>query len=155
MVGTRSLSSGAHSRDPVALPTLQLWSILPPDPRPGLAAAQRADAAFDAQRIRACHRDAARIGAAVIGIIDLARPFAGRYRLHPAEQRQADHRPLLQGRIGILVIDLGLAGGRIDRLLEAHDHAADTATAFADFHPRVAGLGLPDAGRLAGALRAS
>ena len=48
-----------------------------PDARPGLAAAERADAAFDAQRCPARHRDAARIGAAVIGVVDLAGPFAG------------------------------------------------------------------------------
>jgi hypothetical protein len=38
---------------------------------------------------------------------------------------------------------------------EADDHAADAAAAFADFHPRVAGLGQPDAGRISGALRAA
>ena len=49
----------------------------PPDARPVLAAAERADAAFDPQRIRARHRDVADIGAAVVGVVDLARPFAG------------------------------------------------------------------------------
>ena len=48
-----------------------------PDARPGLAAAERADAAFDPQRIRARHGDVARVGAAVVGVVDLARPFAG------------------------------------------------------------------------------
>jgi hypothetical protein len=72
----------------------------------------------------------------------------------PAEQRQADHRPLLQRRVGILVIDLGLAVAGIDRLLEADDHAADAAAAFADLDPCIAGLRQPDAGRLTGALRA-
>ena len=107
------------------------------------------------QRIRTRHRDAAGVAGAVIGVVDLARPFVRTGGLHAAEQRQADHRPLLQRRIGILVVDLGLAGGGIDRVLEADDHAADAAAAFADLHPRVAGLRQPDAGRLTGALRAS
>ncbi len=39
------------------------------------AAAERADAAFDPERIRRCDGDAARIVAAVVGIVDLAGPF--------------------------------------------------------------------------------
>ena len=59
----------------------------------------------------------------------------------------------LQGRIGILVVDLGFAGGGIDRLSQPDDDAANSAAAFADAHPGVAGLGQPDAGRLTAGLR--
>ena len=48
-----------------------------PGAGPGFAAAQHADAAFDPQRVRARHRDIAGIDVAVVGIVDLARPFAG------------------------------------------------------------------------------
>ncbi len=90
------------------------------------------------------------VSAAVVGVVDLARPFVGTGGLHAAEQRQADHRPLLQApgwdschRPGGLPV-----AGSISSL-EADDHAADAAAAFADLDPRIAGLRLPDAGRLA------
>src|SRR5436189_4150153 len=101
------------------------------DAGPGLAAAERAHAAFDPQRIRARHRDVARIGAAVVGIVDLARPFAGTGRVHAAEQWQPDDPAFGQRRIGVLVVDLRLAGSGIDRLLQPDDDAANSATAFA------------------------
>src|SRR3954447_22514840 len=123
-----------------------------PDAGPGLAAADHADAAFDPQRVRSGYRDVAGIDAAVIGVVDLARPFAGTARVHAAEQRQADYRAPGQCRIGVLVVDLRLAGGRIDRLLQSDDDAANAAAAFAHLDPGVTRLGQPDAGRIAGAL---
>src|SRR4051812_23631997 len=125
-----------------------------PRARPVLAAAERTHAALDPERIRARHRNVARIGRAVVGVVDLARPLAGTARMHAAEQGKADHRTLLQRRIGILVVDLRLAGGRIDRLAQTDDDAANAAAAFADPYPCIAGLGGPGPARIAGALGA-
>jgi len=73
--------------------------------------------------------------------------------LHAAEQRQADDRPLLERRIGILVVDLRLAGGGIDRFAQPHHDAADACAAFADPHPGISRLGQPGAADIAAGLR--
>src|SRR6478735_7253983 len=76
-------------------------------PAPGLTAAQPANAAFDAQRIGAGERDMAGVAFAVMGVVDLARPFVLTGRAHPAEQGQADHRAPGQRGIGVLVTIAG------------------------------------------------
>src|SRR4051794_38479828 len=81
------------------------------DARPAFAAAECADAAFYPERICSHDRDVACIARAVVGVVDLARPFSGTGWLHAAEQRQADHGTLFKRRIGVLVIDRGFAGG--------------------------------------------
>ncbi|MGF6306034.1 hypothetical protein ABIB82_000546 [Bradyrhizobium sp. i1.8.4] len=48
---------------------------------------------------------------------------------------------------------LSTCGHRINRVAQAHDHAADAAAAFADLDAGIARLGLPDAERLRRALR--
>src|SRR6476659_1576111 len=72
--------------------------------------------------------------------------------MHAAEQRQPDDRAFGQCRIGILVVDLRLAGGGIDRLFQSDDDSANSAAALADPHPRVTSLRQPDAARFAGDL---
>src|SRR5690348_14887941 len=118
-----------------------------PDAGPGLAAADHAHAALDTQRVIGFDTDMADIGAAVIGIVNLARPFARCRWAHADEQGYPDHRPRPQRGIGILVVELGLARGAIDRLLQPDDDAAKAVAAFGDLDARVALLGQPDADR--------
>src|SRR5262245_50463950 len=118
------------------------------DAAPGLPAADHADATLDTQRIAAAEGDVAGIGAAVVGVVDLAGPFAGRRRTHADEQRQADDWSRPQRWIGILVVDLGLAGGMIDRLPQPDNDAANAAAAFGDLDPCVALLRQPHADRI-------
>src|SRR5258708_1927671 len=62
-IASRSLSSGGHSPDPLARND-GAADPLPRGAAPGLAAAQHADAAFDAQRVRTAERDVADIAVA-------------------------------------------------------------------------------------------
>src|SRR6476469_3199401 len=113
-------------------------------PRPGFAAAERADAAFDPQRVRARQRDIAAIALAVIGIVDLAGPFVRSRGAHAREQRKPDYWALRQRRIRILVVDLRFAGRGISGLLEPDHDAANPSGAFADAHLGVSSLSQPD-----------
>src|ERR1700752_3196446 len=118
------------------------------DAAPGLAAADHAHATFDAQRIATAEGDVADIGAAIVGIVDLAGPFARRRRAHADKQGYPDHRPRSQRWIGILVVDLRLPGGGGDRLPLTGDDPANAAAAFGDLDPCIALFGQPDADRL-------
>jgi hypothetical protein len=70
----------------------------------------------------------------------------------PLNNGNPDHRAPFQGRIGILVVDLGFAGRGIDRIPQPDHDAADSGAAFADTHPGVARLRQPDAGGLTAGL---
>src|SRR4051794_27833272 len=127
--------------------------LLTRHPRPALAATEHADATFDPQRIRARDRDMAFVALAVVGVINLSRPFVRPRRPHRGKQGKPDHRAPGERRIGVLVIDFGLAGSGIYRILQPDDHAAKAAAAFADPHPGVANLRQPDPGGLPDCLR--
>src|SRR5476649_978516 len=80
-------------------------------PRPAFAAAERADTAFDLQRVRTRYRNVAGVAVAVIGVVDLAGPSIRTRRAHVAEQRKSDHRTSCQRRVRIFVVDLRFPGG--------------------------------------------
>ena len=117
---------------------------------PGLSLADEAAerAALQLQRVAAREGEIARIGLAVLGIVDLPRPFVGAGRLHAEHDLHADQRPAALRRIGIVLVGLRLAGVRIVRLLQPDDGAAQRAAAIRDADARVAALGQPDAGRI-------
>ncbi len=114
------------------------------DPGPGFAAANGTDASFDPKTGRSLHRDFALIISAVIGVIDQACPGTGACRAHAIEQRQTDHRTRCQSWIGILVIDLGFAGLRIDRIAQADDLASERRAARTDPDLCVSFFSLPN-----------
>src|SRR5262249_59388722 len=89
-------------------------------PRPGVALADQSPkhAAFELERAGALQGDAARIGLAVLGVVDLPVPFVGRAaRLHAEHDLNADERPVAQARIGIVLVGLRSAGRGIVRLV--------------------------------------
>ena len=118
-----------------------------PRSAPGLAAAERADAAFDLQRVRARHRDVAGIAVAVIGVVDLAGPFVRAEGRMPVNSGSPIIGRWASAGLGFLSSTCGLAGGRIDRLPQPDHDAAYAAAAFADAHLGVAGLRQPDTAR--------
>src|SRR5712675_921493 len=108
-----SLSSGRALRGPVGIARNDGSAR---GARPGFAAAEHANAAFDSQRVRTRYRNVAGIAVAVVGVVDLPRPSVRARRVHAAEQRKPDHRTSGEGRIGILVVDLRFSGGGVDRV---------------------------------------
>src|SRR5437879_2580864 len=117
--------------------------------RPGLALADEAAerAALEVERARAGERDRARVGLAVLGVVDLPVPFVGRAaRLHVEDDLHADHRAAALGRVRVVGVGLRPLGLRVDRLLQADDGAAQRRTAFRDGHLRLGVLGQPVAG---------
>src|SRR5581483_7381300 len=112
--------------------------------RPRFRAAQAADTALHVELVAILVRHGARIGLAVIGIVDSPGPPVGSGRAHPDEQRDADDPAVAQRRIFVLVIDLRLAGRAVDRLAQPHHGAAKAAAAAADADLGIAGLGQPD-----------
>src|SRR3954464_6412290 len=93
------------------------------------------------------------IALAVIGIVDLARPFVRTRGAHPHKQRKANDPALCQGGIGILVVDLKLARARIDRVFQPDNDAANAPAAIADADLCIARLGQPDPAYLCPGLR--
>ena len=116
--------------DPSELDRISRTSARSICPRPGLRLAKHAQhAALEFGRIRAGHGERTGIGLAVGGIIDLARPLSG-----PLASFQYDlvaqQRPGLLAGVGVVLVELGPAGRRIDRLLEPDQRAAERTAAI-------------------------
>ena len=78
------------------------------------------------------HGERARIGLAVLGVVDLAVPFVGRAAwFHAENDLHAEQRPVALRRVGIFVIGLR-PSVRVVWLLEPDQRAAQRAPAFAD-----------------------
>src|SRR5262249_31748975 len=120
--------------------------------RPGLALADDAAerAALELEAGGALQRDAARVGLAVLGVVDLTVPLVGAGRLHAEHDLHADHRPAALGGVGIVLVGLRASGRRIVGLLERDDRAAQLGTAIGDAHGGLATLGVPVAERVRG-----
>src|SRR6185295_15803584 len=116
---------------------------------PGLALADEPAerTALQLQRIPARISEIARIGLAVLGIVDLPGPFAGAGRLHAEHDLHAEQRPAALGCVGIVLVGLRFARVRIVRLLQPHDRSAQCAAAIGNADARRAGLGEPHAVR--------
>src|ERR1700710_2596929 len=113
-------AAGTALERPRSMLCIAATEILPRRTRPVFAAAEPADAAFDFQGIGTHHRYVAGIGVAVVGIVDLAGPFVRTGGPHAAEQGNPDDPAFGEGRVFVLVVDLGFAGRGIDRIPEPH-----------------------------------
>ena len=86
---------------------------------------------------------------AIVGDIDLALPLIVPGLFHVPEESEPDHRPSPQGRIGIVLVKLGVAV-LVERLVESDDPAAERAAAAAHLHRYFAALHRPRAERIVG-----
>src|SRR5262249_16038813 len=103
------------------------------------------------ERAGALHGDAARIGLAVLGVVDLPVPFVGRAaRLHAEHDLNADEWPVAQVRVGIVLVSLRSARRRIVRLLHASNRPPEVAATARDADGGGAVLGEPGAARIGG-----
>src|SRR5262245_65356372 len=76
-----------------------------PDPGPRCAAAEHGrDAAREIYGIPGPHRDGARIGLAVVAIIECARPLVGAGPLGILHDDKSDDGSAAHGRIGVLIV---------------------------------------------------
>src|SRR2546425_6756387 len=74
-------------------------------PRPGLRFAERQHAALDLERGRARQRDAAAIGLAVVGVVDVPRPRVGRaVRLHVEDDLDTHERTGAEGLVDVVLV---------------------------------------------------
>src|SRR6185312_2897137 len=102
------------------------------DARQFLAAAQRAGTAFDPDGPRAELLKMAGINAAIVVVVELARPLPGSVGIHADEDHDADERPRPSRRIWIVLVDRRPAGLRIDVRNGRSDEAAQRLAAGGD-----------------------
>src|SRR5258705_7220240 len=121
-------------------------------PRPDLRLAKNQEASFHPQRVGAGRADRARIGAAVVGIIEMS-DILGRILGGGTEvERNLDSQERSRTLASVVIVLVGrrLPGSRIFRLLEPDDGTAHVGAAFRQPDMGVRRIREPHAGNVGG-----
>src|SRR5690349_17721960 len=102
---------------------------------PGLGLADQAAqrAAFQLEISGALQGDAAAVGLAVLGIVDLPVPLIGRAAwLHAEYDLNANDRPVALAGVRIVLVGLGTPSRGVIGILQGNDRSAELGTATRD-----------------------